>query len=354
MEEIPALVPFVAPEALEARLGVRFRLRLGANESVFGPSPKAVVAMREPNPAYYGDPQATALRSALAQSEGVRIENVAVAGGIDELLSLFCRAFLNPGDVVVTTLGSYPTFEFGARGAGALIERVPYRHDRPDLEGLLKAVQREGAKLVYLANPDNPSGALLSRADIEAFRAALPAECLFLLDEAYADFVPVDGRPVLASDDPGLVRLRTFSKAHGLAGLRVGFALAAPENVAALDKIRMHFGLNAVGLAAALASLGDLDHLAWVVAETAKGRERLASLARRYGLRPLPSSTNFVALDAGTRERAERLLDALLRQGVFVRKPAQPPLDRCVRISVGRAEDLELLAEILPTALSES
>lgn len=347
-------MPFVAPEALEAKLGVRFRLRLGANESAFGPSPKAVAAIREPNPAYYGDPQATALRSALAESEGVKIENVAVAGGIDELLSLFCRAFLNPGDVAVTTLGSYPTFEFGARGAGARIERVPYRDDRPDLEGLLAAVDREGAKLVYLANPDNPSGALLSHADIEAFRAALPAACLFLLDEAYADFVPVARRPHFAPNDPGLVRLRTFSKAHGLAGLRVGFALAAPDNVDALDKIRMHFGLNAVGQAAALASLEDPDHLAWVVAETGKGRERLASLAIGCGLRPLPSSTNFVALDADTRERAESLLDALLRRGVFVRKPAQPPLDRCVRISVGTGEDLDILAQILPSALSES
>lgn len=347
-------MPFVAPEALEAQLGVRFRLRLGANESAFGPSPKAVAAMREPNPAYYGDPQATALRSALAQSEGVEIENVAVAGGIDELLSLFCRAFLNPGDIAVTTLGSYPTFEFGARGAGARIERVPYQDDRPDLEGLLAAVRREGAKLVYLANPDNPSGALLSRADIEAFRAALPAECLFLLDEAYADFVPLDRRPVFTPDDPGLVRLRTFSKAHGLAGLRVGFALAAPENVAALDKIRMHFGLNAVGQAATLASLEDPEHLAWVVAETAKGKERLASLASECGLHSLPSSTNFVALDGGTRERAERLLDALLHRGVFVRKPGQPPLDRCIRVSVGRAQDLDLLAEILPIALSEA
>lgn len=342
-------MPFVAPEALEAQLGVRFRLRLGANESAFGPSPRALAAIQETSKraSSYGDPQSSALRTALAEIHGVEIKNLVVTGGIDEALSLFCRAILNPGDVAVTTLGSYPTFEFGARGAGARLERAPYRDDAPDLQALSDLAWKTEAKLVYLANPDNPSGAFSPDGDIQAFRASLPMSCLLLLDEAYIDFAPPEGRPRFAVDHPGVVRFRTFSKAHGMAGLRVGYAIANADWIAELDKIRMHFGVNALGQAAALASLNDPDHLAWVVDETLRQRGRLAEIGGRLGFVPLPSATNFVTFATESRERAEALLDGLLRQGVFVRKPAAPPLDRCVRISVGQAEDLDLLAEIL-------
>ncbi|RYG47146.1 aminotransferase class I/II-fold pyridoxal phosphate-dependent enzyme [bacterium] len=349
MAEIPSLVPFVAPEALEAKLGVRFRLRLGANESAFGPSPLALTAMRDAieRGSWYGDPQSMALRTELAAHLGVTVEHLVVTSGIDEGLALFCRAFLNPGDVAATTLGSYPTFEFGARGAGARLERAGYQNDAPDLDALHDLVRQSGAKLVYLANPDNPSGALLPAHRVESFRASLPSDCLLLLDEAYADFVPLALRPTFSPDDPGVVRFRTFSKAHGLAGLRVGYAIAAPETVAALDKIRMHFGVNAVGQAGALASLKDPGHLNRVIQETLLQRTRLAEIGTRVGVRPLPSATNFVTFATENREEAEGLLDRLLQRGVFIRKPGAPPLDRCVRISVGRPEELDLLEEIL-------
>jgi len=343
------MVPFVAPEALERRLGVRFRLRLGANESVFGPSPKAIEAMREraAQAAHYGDPQSLELREALAGLHGCRIENVLVASGIDEILALTARLFVNPGDRVVTTLGSYPTFDLGAYGAGAEIRRVPYRNDAPDLEALAEEAISADAKLVYLANPDNPSGAYHDAASVTEFRARLPEGCVLLLDEAYADFVPPAALPSLPIDDPGVIRARTFSKAHGMAGMRIGYALTASEPIAAFDKVRLHFGVNGVAQAGALASLSDPEYLASVVEETAKGRGRLCEIGTSVGLKPLPSATNFVLFDAGSKERADFLLDALLNVGVFVRKPGIGALARCLRITVGRSEDLALLQTIL-------
>lgn len=348
--ELPSLVPFVAPERLAAERGVEFTLRLGANESAFGPSPKAVAAAAEFNVAHYGDPQATALRGKLASRHGCGLDELLVASGIDELLSLFCRAFVSPGETVVTTEGTYPTFEFAARGAGAQILRVPYRDDQPDLSALAGSAQ--GAKIVYLANPDNPSGFAHPPTAIENFAASLPSDTLLLLDEAYADFLPAPDLAVHLNPR-SVVRLRTFSKAYGLAGMRIGYALTAAEHVAAIDKIRLHFGVNGPAQAAASVALADQSHLARVLAHTVEQRERLAAIGLICGLKPLPSSTNFVLFDAGSRARAEALLDRLLDEGVFVRKPGLPPLDRCVRITVGTAEQIDRLEPLLIRAVAE-
>lgn len=346
---MPDLVPFVAPEALEARLGVKFRLRMGANESAFGPSPLAVEAMREATAraSFYGDPQSLRLREALGALHGIEIDRITVGAGIDELLILLCRAFVDPGDPVVTSLGSYPTFEFGVIGAGGTLVRVPYRDDAPDLEGLVEAAHAHRARVVYLANPDNPSAAFTARDEFARFRPRFPEDCLLILDEAYTDFVPESQVPFLDEEDAGVVRLRTFSKAHGLAGARVGYALGHPRFGEALNKVRPHFGVNAVGQAGALAALSDSAHLNAVIAATHAGRQELARIAGECALWPRFGWTTFVLMDAGSKAAADALLDRLLRAGVFVRKPAQPPLDRFIRVSVGTSAENALFGEIL-------
>ncbi len=347
------MVPFEAPEALEKRLGVRFHLRLGANESLFGPSPAAIEAMREraATSFHYGDPQSYELRHALAERFGIRADNVCVASGIDELLSLATRLFVAPGEFVVTSVGTYPTFDFAALGAGADVRKAPYRNDAPDVEALAEEARHCKARLVYLANPDNPTGALLGALEVARLREALPHDCVLLLDEAYSDFAPVGTLPKISGGDPGVLRLRTFSKAYGMAGARIGYVIAHDSHIRELDKIRLHFGVNAVAQAGALASLSDDRHLNHVVAETSKGRRRLREVALTCGFETLPSATNFVAIDFGTREKAEAVLNSLLQKGVFVRKPSAPPLDRLVRITIGRSEDLDLFEEIFPTVL---
>ena len=336
---IPSVTPFVAPEELERRQGKPFLARLGANESVFGPSPNARKAAAEFQPAHYGDPKSLLLRQALAVHHEISKDQIVVASGIDELLSLFCRAFAAPGETAVTTDGTYPTFAFGATGAGLHLTKVPFRDHRPDLDALAEAAKT--AKIVYLANPDNPTGALLPASNIEAFRRQLPDDCLLLLDEAYADFVPRNDLPAFPADDPNVVRLRTFSKAHGLAGYRVGYAIAHPDHIATLDKIRLHFGVSGPGQAAALASLADQTYLAEVVRQTIEGRNQLAEIGRRAGLVPLPSSTNFVLFDTG--DQTDTWLNTLLERGVFVRRATKGGL----RITVGNPEQLNVLDRAL-------
>ena len=182
----------------------------------------------------------------------------------------------------------------------------------------------------------------------------LPAQTLLVLDEAYADFAPPGTAPDIDPADPRVIRLRTFSKAHGLAGLRVGYAIGPAALLSAFDRVRNHFGLGHVAQAGALAALGDPAWLAHVVARTALARHRIATLGRDHGLGPIPSATNFVTLDFGSAVVAARTLAALATRGVFIRKPMVAPLDRCIRITVGPPPALDILAAVLPPALAQA
>ncbi len=346
---LPATIPFVAPEALERASGRTFRLRLGANESTFGPSPRAREAMRAAvdRISYYADPECYELRAALAEFHGIDIGHVVVASGIDELLGLVVRAFLDRDEPAVTSLGAYPTFAYHVAGFGGRLVRVPYADERNDLEALAAAAHESGARLVYLANPDNPTGSCYTASEILAFLERLPDDALLLLDEAYAEFAPAESLLPVGTPDPRLIRMRTFSKAYGMAGARIGYALATPETITAFDKIRLHFGVNLVAQAGALAALADADYLTSIVAEIARGRDEYVALAAELGLAALPSATNFVTVDVGGPERAKALVAALAERGVFIRMPGAPPLDRCVRVTVGTAPERALFAEIL-------
>jgi len=351
---LPATVPFVGPETLERARGRPFRARLGANESLFGPSPRAVAAMAEAARGAwkYGDAQNHDLRAALAQDLGVAPENVMVGEGIDGLLGYLVRLVVAPGEPVVTSDGAYPTFNYHVTGYGGVLHKVPYSGDHEDPDALIDAARATGAKLVYLSNPDNPMGSWHGAARVQAMIDAVPDGTLMVLDEAYIDFAPDGTAPAIVPDDPRVIRFRTFSKAHGLAGARVGYAIAAAPLIAAFDKVRNHFGMCRMSQAGALAALGDRPWLSEVKAQVAEGRDRIARIARENGLTPLPSATNFVTVDCGADgDFARRVLDALAARDVFVRMPGVAPLDRCIRISAGPEDQLDVLAEELPKAL---
>jgi histidinol-phosphate aminotransferase len=350
-------VPFVGPEALERARGARFRARLGANESVFGPSARAVDAMAKIAAEVwkYGDPEAWDLRRAIAAHHGVEPANVMVGEGVDGLLGNLVRLVVAPGAPVVTSLGAYPTFAYHVRGFGGALHTAPYRDDAEDPEALALLARETGAGLVYLANPDNPMGSWRTAEEIAALVETLPAGALLCLDEAYADFAPAEALPPLDMNDPRVIRMRTFSKAYGLAGLRVGYALGEARLIAAFERVRNHFGLGRIAQAGALAALADQDWLGHVVREVALARERIGEIAAGQGLVALPSATNFVAVDCGRDGAfARAVLDGLLARGVFVRMPGVAPLDRCIRVSAGRAADLAALAEALPSALADA
>ncbi len=357
VQTLPASVPFVGPETQERARGAAFTARLGANESVFGPSPKAVAAMAQAaqDTWMYGDPEVFDLRAALAAHHGVAAANVVVGEGIDGLLGYLVRLLIAPGDGVVTSDGAYPTFGYHVTGFGGILHKVPYAGDHEDPEALIARARDTRAKLIYFANPDNPMGSWHDAATVQAMIDALPDGCVLALDEAYADTAPASAIPALDMTHPRVIRFRTFSKAYGLAGLRVGYALAQPDFITAFNKIRHHFGMGRVAQAGALAALQDQDYLHATVASIAAARDRIAAIARDNGLVPLPSATNFVTIDCGRDGAfARAVLASLVAQGIFVRMPFTPPQDRCIRVSVGGRPDLDALAAALPRALAEA
>lgn len=354
---LPATVPFVGAEELERGRGRPFDTWLGANELTLAPSPsvmEAVARAAHEGASYYPDAPSHALREALAAHHGVAMDQVLAGEGIDGLLGLAVRLFLNPGDVVVTSLGAYPTFNYHVAGFGGVLEAVPYAGDHEDVDGLAARVQETGARLVYLSNPDNPMGSWVSHADVERLIDAVPGDCVVLLDEAYGEFhTDPAARTPRGYTRPNLLRLGTFSKAYGLAGLRVGYALGPAALIAGFDRIRNHFGVNRLAQAAGIAALADDAHLSRTLATIAAGRERLADIARASGVTPLPSATNFVTVDCGHNgDYARRVLREMLARDVFIRMPGPTPLDRCIRISVGTDTELDLVAAALPEALA--
>lgn len=356
IEAIPPTTPFVGPEELARVGGHRELLRLGANESAFGISPKALAAMREelPRLSWYGDPESIDLREALAQQCDCSVDNIVVASGIDDLMGLAVRAFVPPGSVALTTRGSYPTFNFHVIGYGGVLECVDYTSDgRVDVHALAAAANRLNPAVVYVANPDNPSGSVRSRSEIEELLHAIPSNTLFLLDEAYAEFAPSDDALHDVVDER-LIRMRTFSKAYGMAGGRIGYAITTPRIVTTFQKIRLHFGVNRNAQIGALAALSDRAFVQSVVAQVERGREDYMELARSLGLAYQPSATNFVCIGLGSAARATRTVSDLLSRGVFVRKPTAPPLDGYIRVTVGTPEQRSAFAEHFRAVLGKA
>jgi histidinol-phosphate aminotransferase len=355
VEAIPATTPFIGPEQLMREAGRRELVRLGANESAFGPSPKAVAAMtRElPRLSWYGDPESLDLRDALAEKHDCRPEQIVVGSGIDDLMGLAVRAFVAPGDAALETRGTYPTFRYHVVGYGGRPIDVAYLDDgTPDCDALLAATARARPSIVYLANPDNPSGRFIAREEMTRFYQALPHDSLLLLDEAYADFVD-DGELLAPLFEDRLIRLRTFSKAYGMAGARIGYALSTQRNVQTFQKIRLHYGINRNAQIGALASLADDEFRRHVVDETARARDEYYRLARALGRGYLESRTNFVCIEMETAQRATRVMNELLARGVWIRKPGTPPLDSYVRVSAGTEPMREAFAAALRAVLAE-
>jgi len=357
VETLPASVPFVGPETQERARGGVFDARLGANELGFGPSPRAVAAIAEASAGQwmYGDPENHDLKQALAALWSVSPRNLVVGEGIDGLLGYLVRLLVEPGDAVVTSDGAYPTFNFHVTGYGGVLHKVPYLGDHEDPAGLIHRAREVAPKLIYIANPDNPMGSHHGGAVIEAMIEEVPEGSLLVLDEAYVEFAPQDAAPRIDPDDPRVLRLRTFSKAYGMAGARVAYGVGAPALIAAFDKVRNHFGMNRAAQIGALAALHDSDHLALTLSRVAAARTRLATIAADNGLRALPSATNFVTIDCGRDgDFARRVLAGVVRRGVFIRMPFVAPHDRCIRVSTGPDEHLAAFARVLPEALAEA
>jgi histidinol-phosphate aminotransferase len=351
---LPSTVPFVGPETQERQIGKPFQARIGANESVFGPSPKALEAMRLAASEVwrYCDPENYDLKQELAKLHGVRPDNIVVGEGIDALLGNLVRLMVSEQTPVVTSLGAYPTFNYHVAGFGGRLELVPYKDDKEDLEALLAASMANSAALIYLANPDNPMGSWHNANSVQTMINAVPEGSILCLDEAYIEFAPELTAPPIDVDNPRVIRFRTFSKAFGMAGARVGYGIAEAGLALAFNKVRNHFGVNSIAQAGALASVRDQNWLLNVRKLVETSRFEIGRIATANNLQPLDSAANFVAIDCGRDSAfARAILNELVARGIFVRMPFAAPQDRCIRVSAGLPENLAAFERALPEAI---
>jgi histidinol-phosphate aminotransferase len=344
-------------EEVQRELGLREVVKLASNENPLGPSPRAIAAVADTLATLhrYPDGPARALRSALAERLQVGPRQVVVGNGSTDLIDLVARAFLGPAHNAVISEGAFARFRQVVLARNGHAKFVPLRDCTHDLEAMARAVDPL-TRLVFVANPNNPTGTWNRREQVERFLAGLPREVLVVLDEAYYEYaadVPEadypDGVELVRRGQPVVV-LRTFSKVHGLAGLRVGYGVAAPEVIEAVDLVREPFNSNTPGQAGALAALGDGEHVRRTLELTRRERDGLTRDLRGRGLHVLPSLANFLCVDL--RRPGAAVFRGLLRRGVIVRPLEAYGLPTCLRISIGApAENARLLAaldEVLP------
>ena len=355
---IERLVPYSPGkpiEELERELGIQGAVKLASNESPMGPSPRVrqVVARMAAEAHRYPDAAGWYLREALAERLGVSMDEIVLGNGSNELIDLLCLAFVTPPQRVLFAEPSFVCYELACLKTGVPYDKVPLR-DRVhwSVDDLLAAVRPE-TKLLFVANPNNPTGTYIPSGELQRLLRELPERVIAVVDEAYIDFVDAgDYRSALQmrSLRERLVVLRTFSKSHGLAGLRVGYAIAPPRFVDYLNRVRAPFNVGRIAQAAALEALRDEEHVRRYVALNRQQRSRLAEALRERGLGVTASQTNFLLVDFGCPSRS--VYDALLRKGVIVR-PMPPPIETTQRITVGLPEENDRLLEAIDALRAE-
>jgi histidinol-phosphate aminotransferase len=335
---------------LQAELGLPQIVKLASNEGAFGPLPAAVAAFEAAVGQLnrYPDGGAQRLREALADRHGLPLAQVVLGNGADELIRLCAVATLDAGDAAAFPWPSFPSYVAAAACSGARPVQVPLAGRAFDLDAVLSAVRREPIKLLYLANPNNPTGTLLDRGELRAFLAELPADVLCVLDEAYAEYAEPEpeGPQLLREGAARLCVLRTFSKVYGLAALRVGYALASPDVADALDRVRPIFNVNQPAQEAALASLHEYEAVGLRVEHARRARHFLERSLASAGLEPEPSQANFVYADVPGGD-ADGLAERLLREGYIVRALGGFGAPGAIRVTAGRDEENEGFAEAL-------
>jgi histidinol-phosphate aminotransferase len=337
---LPVYVPGKPIEEVERELKIH-AVKLASNENPLGPSPKAMAAARAVlgDSNRYPDGGTRALRQTLAERRGVSPEEIFIGLGSSEIIDLAARVLLRAGLQGLTSEGTYAPFSVAIRASGAELVLVPQRSFAFDLQAIAKAITAKTG-VIYLANPNNPTGSAFTGNEFEEFLRQVPDSVLVVLDEAYIDYaVSVDLRQSVAAyrRRKNLLILRTFSKVYGLAGLRIGYAIGPPELLLAMNKLKTPFNTSGVAQAAAFAALDDRDHVNQCIETNARERKRLSEDLAKMGFRPVPSEANFVFIVVGP--DAKILSDDLLQLGVIVRPLGWMGFPEAIRISVGTAEE---------------
>ena len=327
-------------------------IKLSANENALGCSPDARAAYRDAESALhlYPDPRATALREALAAKHGLDPARLVFGTGSDEIFAMACQAYLNPGDNIVQPQYAFAAWAIAARAAGGAVKSAPERDYTVDVDAMLAAVDGR-TRIMFVANPANPTGSCLPQSEIARLHAGLPANVLLVLDGAYAEYAQEDAEPywTLFGAAPNVLITRTFSKLYGLAALRIGWAHGPAALIDVLNRIRLPFNLAGPGQAAALAALADQAFVARSVAHAAHARRTLTHMFSALGWTPLQSAANFVTVrippDAAL--SAAQIEAALTARGILVRGLDNYGMPDCLRVSAGTENELRLLHEAL-------
>ena len=345
-------------EEVQRELGLERVVKLASNEGPYGPFPAAAEAIARASLELnrYPDGGAYRLRHDLAERHGVRFEEVTVCAGADAVIGYVSVATLDPGDEVVTGWPSFASYVLDPLKLGVTPVRVPLRDDRIDLDAVLAAITPR-TKLVFLSVPNNPTGTTNTRAELDAFFAAVPQHVLTVLDQAYFEYIDdadyPDGIQEYAKAGHRVLVLRTFSKIYGLAGLRVGYGIGPEDVITAIGKVRRAFDVSSLGLEAALASLADGTEVARRRAANRDAMALLETTLRGHGLDPAgPAVANFVFVEVG--DDALSLNEALLRQGVIVRPTASFGAPGALRITAGTPDEIAVLDEALAAVVSSS
>jgi histidinol-phosphate aminotransferase len=354
---VRGLAPYVPGkplEELEREYGVRGAIKLASNENPLGPGPRArAAALRAlADCARYPDGNGYALKRALAARLEVAPEAITLGNGSNDVLELVARAFATAGDEIVFSQYAFAVYAIVTQAVGARAVVVPARDYGHDLEAMRAAVTAR-TRLVFIANPNNPTGTWLEAEALRSFVASLPRHVLVVVDEAYHEYVEAQDYASLLPEVARCAHLivtRTFSKAYGLAGLRVGYAISDPAVAEVLNRVRQPFNVNSVALAAAAAALEDEEHLAHAVALVRQERRRLQEGLAALGFRSLPSVGNFLCIDLA--QPAAPVYERLLREGVIVRPLANYDMPHHLRVSVGLPEENERFLQALAKVTS--
>lgn len=333
-------------EELEREYGVSDIIKLASNENPLGPSPKALEAMRAelPDVWLYPDGNGFELKQKLAARHGVEMNRITLGNGSSDVLEFAVRVFVGPGDEVLFSEHSfalYPLLTQAVGGTPVVASARDWGHDLAAMQARIS----ERTRVIFIANPNNPTGTWLGAGELEAFVQAVPREVLVVIDEAYFDYASDPDTGAADYPDttawgaryPNLMVARTFSKSYGLAGLRVGYAVSHPQVADLMNRVRPPFNANSVALAAAAAALDDVEHLQRSVRLNADGLKQLVAGFEALGLEFIPSVGNFISVDVG--REAAPLYEALLREGVIVRPVANYGMPNHLRVTVGTAEE---------------
>jgi len=355
---LPVYQPGKPIDEVKRELGLTHVIKLASNENPFGCSPKAkeaiIAYVDQAN--MYPDGASVELSAALASLHGVEPNQIVFGAGSDEVILMIARAFLSPGDETIMADRTFPQYKHNAEVEGATVVEVPLKDGTHDLEAMLAAVTAN-TKIIWVCNPNNPTSTIVKRAELERFLERVPATVMVVLDEAYVEYVTDPDFPnglEFVKRYPNVITLRTFSKAYGLASLRIGYGIGRPELIRSINQVREPFNTTGFAQTAALAAIRDQEFIARCREANAQGISYLQEQFRRLGLKSFPAHGNFILVDCA--RDAKTVYEQLLRKGIIVRggHTASIGFPTAIRVTVGSQEQNSAFIEALEAVLQET